>query len=716
MATLEKIRSKSVLLVVIIAVALLAFILGDAITNGRNLFGNSTTVAKIGNEKIDIQDYQRKQQEISSQIEEEKRRNPNAQQMDSQLLSQVAIEELIDEKLLANAIEALDIKTSPETLRYFMIENPNIVTLPEMTSLMRSLIQSGFNVQTPADAYALIWQPEKFQLTQRQVAPYQQMWMALEAEYGKLISQQIYSVLLANTFKANALDIEAARKNYVATSNITVAKKPYGDLDEKTYPVSEDDLKKAYENRKQSMAVDEETKEVSFIAVKVDPSGKDLEEATVLATTVIAELKAGSVSKETRKNGLDVQRHELPLKDVKDMMLKNFLDTAASGQVATIQSGLNGFRVSKLESKSSQVDEVKLRTIVVQGGDSLVNEVMAYANSDQPLDSINNVFSVEQVALGEETTQPLYSDNGSVQRNLGMTDEVFETFFNSNGKFVEINKPADDVTVLATVVSKSEPVEVVVYETVDYVLHPSDATLADARAKLEKFLAANNTAKKFAENAEASGFQTRDVDITPSTPAMPMGFGSYFPESRGLARWIVMDAKTGEVSKVYQSKDPTNLYLYAAGVLDAYEDYKPLKNKKVREELTAQVRKEKAGKAMVEKYKKENIQASAKAMAVEPVEVASVQVNKFDPVVNDNKVKGRILGTKADGKLHVVAGDDAVYAFVVTEAGEEPVQLTEDDFAQMFMQTYQLTPNNLGKVLRGKKKVKNYMYKFEAAE
>ena len=52
MATLEKIRSKSVFLIVVIGVALLAFIIGDAITNSQNLLGDHTTVAKIGKEKI----------------------------------------------------------------------------------------------------------------------------------------------------------------------------------------------------------------------------------------------------------------------------------------------------------------------------------------------------------------------------------------------------------------------------------------------------------------------------------------------------------------------------------------------------------------------------------------------------------------------------------------------------------------------------------------
>ena len=56
MATLEKIRNKSVLLFVIIIVALLAFILGDFLTSGRTYFGDPTTVAKAGGQKVEYQE------------------------------------------------------------------------------------------------------------------------------------------------------------------------------------------------------------------------------------------------------------------------------------------------------------------------------------------------------------------------------------------------------------------------------------------------------------------------------------------------------------------------------------------------------------------------------------------------------------------------------------------------------------------------------------
>ena len=89
MATLEKIRSKSVFLIVVIGIALLAFIVGDAITNGRSLFGSGSTIASLGDAKVDISEYQ-------SRLNMYQEANPDA---DVQELSQATIDALINEKL-----------------------------------------------------------------------------------------------------------------------------------------------------------------------------------------------------------------------------------------------------------------------------------------------------------------------------------------------------------------------------------------------------------------------------------------------------------------------------------------------------------------------------------------------------------------------------------------------------------------------------------------
>lgn len=712
MATLEKIRSKSVLLVVIIAVALLAFILGDAITNGRNLFGNNTTVAKVGGDKIEIQDYQRKQQELSRQIEEARKQNPQAySNFDNQLLSQQAIEQLIDELLVNKAVETTGIKSSPEILRFFMLENPQTV-IPEMQSLLTSMAQSGLNVRTPSEAYAVIFQPQNYGLTTRQVEPFQRAWIALEARYSELVGQMIYMNILQSTFKANDLDIAAMKRDYVASANVKVAKKAYGVIDEKSAKVSDDEIKKAYEDRKEEFAVEQPTKEISFIAVNVTPSGKDLEEATVLATTVVKELKGGDVTKETRKSGVDVQRHEMRMSDINDPLLKNFLSGAPLDSVSILQNNSNGFKVAKMMGRTNSVDSIEISSISVRGNQEVISKVLAYANSGQALDSINNFFSSDSVAFVAPQWVPLYSADGAVPRNLGFTEAVYDSLVGSNGKYIVLDQQ-EGMAVLGTVGKKSTPKEIVEYETVDYILHPSDNTLADAREKLQKFVTQNNTAEKFVKNAQASGYTPIDLAVTSSTPAVPMGYGRYYPESRALIRWVIMDGKDGEVSKIYQSKDPAHPSLYVAAVVDSYENYVPWDNKDVKSMLADQIRRDKVGKEMVKKYSKETLEASAAAMQVEPVEIASLQSSKPDATVTDSKVKGRIMGSKPSGKVQVVKGDDGVYAYIITGVSDEPVQMSDEQFAGMFMQLHNVNPSL---VLRGKKKIENNVYKFEAAE
>ena len=114
MATLEKIRSKSVFLIVVIGIALLAFIVGDAITNGRSLFGSGSTIASLGDAKVDISEYQ-------SRLNMYQEANPDA---DVQELSQATIDALINEKLLDAAAKKLGVEVSDEQTTYYIMEQP----------------------------------------------------------------------------------------------------------------------------------------------------------------------------------------------------------------------------------------------------------------------------------------------------------------------------------------------------------------------------------------------------------------------------------------------------------------------------------------------------------------------------------------------------------------------------------------------------------------
>ena len=713
MATLEKIRSKSVFLIVVIALALLAFILGDAITNGRNLFGSTTTVAEIDGRKIDISDYQRKHQELASQLEDARKQNPGQYAgFDNQVLAQQAVEELVDEVLLREAIEKTGIRPSAEQLRFFMLEYPQ--PIPEMQRLLQAMNAQGMAVQTAQQAYNVIFNPAQAGLTEKQMAPWQREWMAVESRYKQLVSQLVYGNLLGSTFKANDLDRAAMKNDYVSVASVKVASKPYGRVDEKKYPVSDAELKQAWDADKSEYSVDEQTKDINFIAVRIVPSAADNAAASELASRTVAELRKGSeISKTLRKEGIAVERHSLRGSDIRQAGLKAFVSSAPADSVALVQSNAGGFQIAKMGSRAVEVDSIQLSVVAV-AGKALPARVLSALQSCLPADSLAKRFAADSVMVQPAQWVPLYTAQGKTPvSNLGISQANLDSLMNNGGSYIALNS-TDDGTLYAAVTKKSTPKEIYTYETVDYELHPSEATIAEARAQLEKFISTNSTAAKFAAEAAKAGYNMQNFLLTASSPAVPVmtGMNRYYPDSRPVVRWVMMDAGNGEVSKIYQSKDNAAPVLYVAALNATYDDYIPWNNADVKKALTAKVRNSKAGDDMVKQYSgKGSVDAVAQAMGVTANDIAKFRFSRG--AVADQKVIGRIMGTKPSGKVVVVKGDDGVYAFTVSSSADEKFPVDDTQLDQMFGRMHQMNPS---KVLRGAKKLNNNIYKFEQGE
>ena len=91
MAALEKIRKKAVFLTIVIGVALLAFILGDAEKMVSTVFGNNNTIAKVDGDKIDAVEFQKRYEEASQKLQNQ------GQTVDAAVLQQQVIEQMISE-------------------------------------------------------------------------------------------------------------------------------------------------------------------------------------------------------------------------------------------------------------------------------------------------------------------------------------------------------------------------------------------------------------------------------------------------------------------------------------------------------------------------------------------------------------------------------------------------------------------------------------------
>jgi peptidyl-prolyl cis-trans isomerase D len=710
MATLEKIRSKSVFLIVVIGAALLAFIIGDALTNSRNIVGDHTTVAKVGSTKIDITEYQRKREELNNQLEEARKQNPaQFANFDTQVLPQMALEQLVQEALLTEAADKAGIKATGNLLRYYMLENPQN---QDVLKLVRQLNSMGVNVQTPQQAYEVIFNPKRNGLTDAQMEPYQRAWLAAEQSTGKSAEQMVYQRLLVNSVKANDLDKKAIYNDYVAVSNVDVAFLPYGQLDEKAYPVSESELKEAYNKDKELYKVEEPTREVSFISVNVMPSAEDRAAAQKLAKETVASLATpGALDKNIKKEGVSLTHHSLRAGDIPAGALKDYVLGATADSVKLISENIQGFQIVRMGSHTTAVDSIQVN-VVSAATDVLGRRVLAALNAGLPVDSVSVRFSMDSVATQVAQWIPLYTKDGPTN---ALPQTTLDSLRNAGGKFLALQETPQGM-VMAQIVKQNAPVSIYDYDEVTYTLAPSSKTLNDERAKFEKFLGANNTAAKFAANGAKAGYNVQKFTFTSSIPAVPrfQGFNQYYPDSRQVVRWVMMDGEEGEVSHIYESKSTTNPSLYAVAIESAYDDYQPVTSEDVKNALTDKVRRSKAGDKLMAQYSKktQSLQSAAQAMGVEVRNIEKFRFGRNNGV-SDMAVAGKIAGSNADKKVQIVKGDDGIYVYQVSSKSSESFPYNEQMYEQQY---YQLVNPDLISMLKGTKKFKNNIYKFEAGE
>ncbi len=702
MATLEKIRSKSVFLIVVIGVALLAFIVGDAITNGRNLFGSGSTVAKVDGVKVDIAEYQNQLNKLQEAMQAQ------GQDADQQLLSEYALESLINQKLLARAAERLGISVSDEQVTYYIMTNPQKPMQDFVSTYGRQLgtmlAQAGKispdTQLTPQVVYSFIFTPEKYGLTPDDVLPAKKAWMEMEKETRETLAQILYMNLLSGSYKPNTLELDELFAQQNGSATIDVARKPFGQLDEKKYTVSEAELKAEYDKRKSNYRVLEPTRTVGFVAQNITPSAADVKAAGALKEQTLKALKAGQQpGKDLTKEGVRYDRRSQAAAAAEDVAIRNFLQKAPIDSIGVFDRS-GSFHIVRVLSHSAANDSVEL--IPFFAAADVLDQVKAKIQAGVNADSIATLFpeKAQASAAQWQSLQSAQARQGIPATALAALDSV------STGAFVTI-QTSDEGTAMAYVKSVRPKVTVYEYEDAYYDLYPSDDTIDAAREAFEKLAAANKDPKKFADAAQKAGYFYNTYAVNASTPAFQQGPQNYFPKSRDLVEWVMTEGKAGEVSPVFGNDDKQQPVIYMAFVENEYDDFAPMTDSRVRKELEARVRASKAGDEWVKQYSgKGSVAATAQAMGVTPV--TDEQVRFFGSMnVQDPTVAAAIAGTQPGSKVYVVKGQDGVYAYVV-KAQNKPEGIRMDE---QMRQSYQRSLNPIS-LLRGRLPIENNIFKL----
>ncbi len=694
MATLEKIRSKSVLLLIIIGAALLAFIIGDFFTSGRTLFGTGTTVAKVDGKSIDIQDFQNQVQAASQMAQNQ------GQKVDQALLQQQVLNQMIAQTLFNQEIEALGLTVTDEELSDAMVGTHS----QGFNAMVMQMTQGQMSAQQFHD---MIQNPQKYQLQPDQVAQLRAQWLQLENDMEQRILQGKFNMLFEGTVVANKLDAKAIYDEAANTQKMIYALKPFSaipDNDPKV-AVTDEEIKAEWEKNKELYAIDEEVRDINYMTVSIQPSSADITKSETRVADLISSLneKPGTEGLE----GFDefvVNRFTVPTTRITEQKTRQFADSATVGTAKIINRDGNSFQIAKLLSRESQIDSVNINVVAVQGTKAQVDSIINALNQGSSVNDVTKTFASNVTGSQDSIWVSL------VDPNFAQIKDVLSSA--TAGKYVLPDTAFADgqSTSLLRVNSRRAAVPVVEVAAIEYTIDPSTSTVNNLQSKLQTYLNENPTAADFVANAVKNGYQVFPAQISVSTPQIDR-----IENSRSAISWA-MSAKKGQVSPIFGDENDGQFIVVA--VNDIYKDYVPATDQQVKKALTAKVRDNKKAEALIAQYngKAKDVNGYAAAMGVK-VDTTTVNFSQYALVYPDYagpEVAAKAYTAKKGQMFGPVKATNGVVVMQVTDIETNGRPYNYEENASIFSRTRGANALNqmLPYILMGNKKIKNNMLEF----
>lgn len=694
MATLEKIRSKSVLLLIIIGAALLAFVIGDFFTSGRTLFGSGTTVAKVDGKSIDIQEFQNQVQAASQMAQNQ------GQKVDQAVLQQQVLSQMIAQTLFNEEIEALGLTVTDDELSDAMVGAHS----QGFNAMVMQMTQGQMNAQQFHD---MILNPQKYQLQPEQTAQLRAQWLQLEKEMEQRILQGKFNALFGGTLVANKLDAKAIYDEAANTQKTIYALKPYSaiaDNDPKV-AVTDEDIRAEWEKNKQQYAIDEEVRDINYLTVAIQPSQADITKAETRVTELISALNTKNGTE--GMDGFDEfvsNRFTVPVTRISEPKVRQFADSASVGSARIVNRNGNNFQIAKLLSRESQIDSVNVDVVAVQGTKAQVDSILTALNQGTSVNDITKKYA-SNVAGNQDSLWISLVDPNFAQVKEVLTTAVTGQYVLADSTFTD-----GQAANLIRVNNRRAAVPVVEIAAIDYTIDPSASTVNNLQAKLQKFLNENANAADFAANAVKNGYQVFPAQISASTPQIDR-----IEDSRNAISWA-MGAKKGQVSPIFG--DENDGRFLAVALNSIYEDYIPANDPQVKKILTAKVRDNKKAEALISQYngKAKDINGYAAAMGVK-VDTATVNFAQYTLVYPDfagPEVAAKAYSAKKGQMFGPTKATNGVVVMQVTDIEKNGRPYNFDESAALYSRTRgaDVLSQMIPLILMGDKKVKNNILDF----
>ncbi|MFN3950891.1 MAG: peptidylprolyl isomerase [Thermaurantimonas sp.] len=684
MATLEKIRKRSGLLIIIVGLALVVFILTDLLSSGNSLLrGDAINVGKINREAIDVMTFNAL---VDERIEIYKVQSgdfslQNASRKD---FADVIWDELIREKVWGSHMQKLGIIVTAEELYQRVKSDPNIQQAPvfkdQVTGLFSDALFQNY-----------IQQIQDNQNNDQESRDRWKQWLNFEKAIREQSAQQKYikAVEMAIYIPKAFGKMELYNNNQYF--NVELAAKTFESIPDSVVEVKDSDIRTWYNKNKREFRLEEPIRSILYASFAVNPSSEDEEKIRqeLISFTLPTERVNPDGSVENIESFIEAEddstfvamRSDVPFNReyIRESKLEN-QDTIFRGKEAGYIYGPylvdNEYRLTKVSKVKFLPDSVNARHILLsfQGAEGsqsnrqpmeakeMADTLLAYLKANR------NQFDSIARALSDDKGSAF--DGGNL--NWFGPDRMVKPF----SEFCFTNKKGDIGLVLSEfgfhiieILDQKGAERSLQLATIVRELLPSEKTIEEIYSKASRLAAAANDPIRFEQEAVALGTVIRPVtDITPMQEFL-VGLG----RNRDIVRWAFNeDRKVGDVD-INTSEGKS----YVVVKLTQIENGKYRSLESVKNQVKERVLKEKKAQIALGELTNAAKGASDLKTVADRLNlgVTNARINFTSNIIpgigNDPKAVGFVCGLPAGLHLNPFAGDLA--AMVVQIKSIEPV-------------------------------------------
>ena len=669
MTTLQRIRNHGVILLVVVGIAMLAFILGDFLNSGSSFFNRSReNVGVIAGHKVHYTEYEAAKDQLTEVYKIESGSNDINEELGIQIRNQVW-QMLMMDYTLREQTEKIGMEVTADELSELCIgANPH-----QLIRQRRAFYDETGNF----NRFALVnflnsisQEPE----TAEQAAGMQQAktyWMYWENAVRLTYLQEKYVDLMGKLVTANNLDAKYAFEAAQTSVNVEFVEKPYFAVADSLVKVTEADIKKLYNDQKEQYKRTP-NRSIVYVSFPIVASEADNAEVKKLMESLENDFQTKeditavvNGNSDILYDGRDYSEETIPA-EYKEFAFGKGVKKGACTELAFANDTYSIARV--MDCGYNKADSVKLVLV---------------ANDENTEDVELGWFKASD--LQKNIAEPAF--NGKKGTTFTVASGMGEQTF----KIAEISKatPKVKLAILSRKVTASSKTYGALYN------------------EAKQFVVANNNADSLRQAALAQGLT--------ATPVYALNENSdkvnELKNSRAIVRWA-FEAKEGQVSDVFECGDQ---FVVAALTEVNDGEYRPMEA--VRAELIITATNDKKAEYIINQLNGvSTLEAAAELFDtdVKTAEGISLSSFRFGAAGVEPAVIGTALALEPNTMSAPVKGTNGVYVLTVGEkkVAEGALDATQE-IQQLNMRTSYSLPYQAVSLIEEKAEVVDNRARFQ---